>query len=266
MAINKNFRSDLESIGWLTNGSLYFAILDANDNVISGYESMGLVDAIDVSFEATKIDLYGSLKASRSKFHTVTTEKNGTVSLTFRNFNASNIAKYSYGDITEVAASIGEVETIVAYLGKTIPLSGVVSGNVVVESGIDTLEEGKNYEVNEGSLYLYSTEEQTELGATTIITEKSELTVTYDTKEVKEIQAFVKDSLKIALYFEGRNIADNNENENKVWMHVVELNPTTLPILSTEDFGSATVEGSILTSRAVQGAGVSQFMKIVTVK
>lgn len=266
MAINKNFRSDVESIGWLTNGTLYFAILDANDNVINGYESLGLVDAIDVAFEVTKIDLFGSLKSARSKFHTVTTEKNGTISLTFRNFAASNIAKYCYGDLTEVVAQTAKTETIKAYLGKTVPLSGVVNANLTVTDGVTVLEEGKNYEVNEGSIYFYTTVEQTANAATANVTEGTSVVVEYDSKEVKEIQAFTKDSLKVALYFEGRNIADNNENQNKVWMHVVELNPTTLPLLSTEDFASVTVDGSLLAAKSIQGAGISQFMKIVTVK
>ena len=262
MAINKNFRADVDSIGWLTNGTLYFAILDANDNIVSGYESMGLVDSIDATFETTKIDLFGSLKSARSKFHTVTTEKNGSVSIVFRNFAASNVAKYVYGDLTEVSAQTAKTETIKAYLGKTVPLSGVVSANLSIE----TFEEGKNYEVNEGSIYFYSTEEQTALGALVNITEGQDVEVTYDSEEVKEIQAFIKNSLKVALYFEGRNIADNNENAQKVWMHVVELSPSTLPLLSTEDFGSITVEGSLLASKAIQGSGLSQFMKLVSVK
>lgn len=266
MTINKNFRSDVDSIGWLTNGTLYFAILDANDNIASGYESMGLIDAVDVSFEVTKIDLYGSLKSARSKFHTVTTEKNGTISLTFRNFAASNVAKYCYGDLTEVAGATGVTETITAYLGKTVPLAGVIEGNVVLTDGANTLEEGKNYEVNEGSIYFYTTAEQTALGAANNVAELASVEVEYDSKDVKSIEAFTKDSLKVALYFEGRNIADNNKNQNKVWMHVVELNPATLPLLSTEDFGSITVDGSLLASKAIQGAGLSQFMKIVTVK
>lgn len=266
MAINKNFRSDVDSIGWLTNGTLSFALIDANDNVISGYESMGFIDAIDVSFEVTKIDLYKSLKGARSKAATVTTEKNGTISLTIRNFAASNVAKYCYGDISEVVAEIAKSETIKAYLGKTVPLSGVVKANLTITSGVNILEEGKNYEVNEGSIYFYSTAEQTSLGATVLIVEASLVVVEYDSEDVKEIEAFTKDSLKVALYFEGRNIADNNENQNKVWMHVVELNPATLPLLSTEDFGSVTIDGSLLASKAVQGAGLSQFMKIVTVK
>ncbi len=266
MAINKNFRSDVDSIGWLTNGTLYFAVLDANDNIASGYESMGLIDAVDVSFEVNKIDLFSALKGARSKFHTVTTEKNGTISLTFKNFAASNVAKYCYGDLTEVAGVTGKTETIKAYLGKTVPLAGIVEGNVVITDGANTLEEGKNYEINEGSIYFYTTAEQTANGATNNVAEGANVEVKYDSKDVKEIQAFTKDSLKIALYFEGRNIADNNENQNKVWMHVVELNPATLPFLSTEDFGSITVDGSLLASKAIQGSGLSQFMKIVTVK
>lgn len=263
MAINRNFRADQDTKGWLTNGTLYFAILDANDNVVSGYKSMGAISGVTVNFEVTKLEKSISLRGAKSKWLSVVDERNGTIELIFDDFTNENISKYTYGEVVKSESQTGKIETIKAYLDSTIPLKGIVSGALTVKNGADTYEEGKNYEVNEGSIFFYSTAEQTAKGALENIAEGTVVTVTYDSKASSKIQSYIKDSLVVALYFEGRNIANNDNEVEKVLLHKVQLDPTSFPVLARDEIASVTVNGSLLPSKAIQASGESQYMEII---
>lgn len=268
--MENNFRADFDSIGLYTNGTLYAQPVNERGEIIGKAFSLGLLDGIEASFEATKIDLFSSLTGARSKFHTVTTEKNGTISLTFRNFNAKNMSLYTYGDISTEAVNATKTETIKVWTDSFVKLSAIPSAITSVTYDSDVMEEGKNYEISQGGvLYFYSAAEQTAKGATNVIPdddESVEATVVYASKEFKRIEAFTKDSVRLRLFYNGVNTADGNENEISAVFHLVELDPTTVPFASTEDFGSATVTGSLLAARAVEGSGLSKYLQIDTVK
>lgn len=271
MPRNVNFRADQESIGFLSAGNtLYFSIVDANKKPTGGYESMGLIDTFDATVEVTKIDLYTSTQGIRSKFHTVTTEKNATFSIGFRNFSNKQIAKYCYGDMTSVAANPTSTETIQFWAGKVSLVSGAFAdtGAVTLTTGTTpvTLVEGVDYELNLGSIYWYPREEAEDKGSTATIVDGADVLVAAPKKAVDEIQAFTKDSLEVALYLEGYNIADLTKRLYKVEIPLAQLDPTTMPFIITEDFGTFTVTGSMLASPFIEGEGLSKFMKVTSVK
>lgn len=268
--MENNFRADYDSIGLYTNGTLYGQPVDEKGNIIGKAFSLGLIDGIEATFEATKIDLFSALNGTRSKFHTVTTEKNGTISLTFRNFNAKNMSLYTYGDLSTQAVNATKTETVKVWTDAFVKLGAIPSAITSVTFGSDVLEEGKNYEISQGGvLYFYSEDEQTTKGATEVIPDAEtavDVVVVYASKEFKRIEAFTKDSVRLRLFYNGVNTADGNDNEISAVFHLVELDPTTVPFASTEDFGSATVTGSLLSARAIEGVGLSKYLQIDTVK
>lgn len=268
--MENNFRADNDSIGLYTNGTLYGQPVDSRGVVIGPAFSLGLIDGIEATFEATKIDLFSSLRGARSKFHTVTTEKNGTISLTFRNFNAKNMSLYTYGELTSKAAVMAKSETVKIWAGAWTKLASIPKAFTSLTYDTKILELGKNYEISKGGvIYIYPVAEQTAKGATNIVPAEADgvdAIAVYDTKAFKRNEAFVKDSVRLRLFYNGLNTADNSEHEITAVFYLVELDPTTVPFASTEDFGSATVTGSLLAARSIEGAGLSQYLQIDTVE
>lgn len=261
---NNNFRADLVNEAWMTTGALYAAILDANHNLTTPYLPIGDVEAVDMSYEVQKADKYSVINGPRTKTRSVTTQRDGNISITGSSFHGDNLAKLTYGINTKVESKASYTETIVANPGYISPLQYVIDTITSVKEGTTTtLEEGKNYEVNKGSLFFYPSDEQTSKGATNVVEKGDVLSVVYSTKDSEVIETFMQDSVLVSLYFEGTNIGNNADQVQKVWIHAVELNPATLSLLSIEDFGSFTLDGTMLASKRIQGSGVSKFAKIV---
>lgn len=246
MAINYN--SNKESKGWLVGGQAYWTDIDENDKPTGGYRSLGVVDSVDLSADQTTADLYSSASGQRQKFRSVITETNTELSIVLRDGMAKNVALILFGEAIENAEALATVENITAYLGKTIPLSGVCKDTTAVTvtatGGTPAYVAGDNFVVNNGSIFIL--EDQT--GAGDQITDADELVVTYDKVAEDVIEGFVETAKTGAIYFEGENLSEDGEIV-KVWIHKVTLTPTdSYQIMATEDFGSFQINGSALLS------------------
>lgn len=270
MAIEQiNFGADLTSIGLHTQSEALFAQpVDDMGRPIGKSFALGFADTVDVTFEATKIDLFADISGTRAKVHTVTTEKNGSLSISFRNFNAKNMSLFAYGDLNKVTANPTKTETIDIYADDFVMTGDVAESVTSITMGSDVLEEGKNYEISKGGLItIYSVEEQTAKGAAEVVPDtKTSVVVVYASKASDRIEAFNKSANRLRIFYNGINDANGDLNERRFVIYYVELDPGTIPFSSQEDFGEITLTGTILAARSIAGAGLSKFMKIDVVK
>lgn len=262
MAIN--YKADAESKAWLVGGTLYWSEIDENDKPVGGFRSLGYCDSVDLSAEQTTVDLYASLNGSRNKVRSVITENNTSISLVLRDGQAKNTSLILFGDAIANVEATAHEETIVAELGKTVPLQKIYkdpSAVVVTSSdGSKNYVAGENYVMNNGSIYFI--EDQT--GATDQIAAKDEIKVSGDVLAEEVIEGFTHSEKTGCLYFEGENLAEKGEIV-KVWIYKVSLTPAaSYQIYSSEDFGSFQLDGSALSSKNSDiAAGKSKIYKEV---
>lgn len=260
---NINFEADKFSEASLNGGTLYVTALNATtDAPEGGYRSLGYCDGVEIAASDETVDLKSSLTGPRSTAVKALLERTLNVTITLRDVQPENLALALAGTVSAAAAEAGRVETGVAYLGKLLPLDFSIdeSGTAPVvtdDTGATTYEEGLNYVLNKGSIVVLA--DQT--GATNPIADGDELEITYDANKSQIVQGYTESGVNVGLYFEGFNQANDNATF-KGWMHKVYLSPSSnYSLLSTDDFATLTIEGELLASRAISGAGASKFFK-----
>jgi hypothetical protein len=230
-------------------GELSFADLDASDNVISAFRTVGSVNTFDISSTPTKISKKETMSGLNSKVSEIVTDIEHTVSFDFAEFSPENFADFIYGTLINSASATALTKNITAGLGLVSPIGDIFEANtaVTVEDELQTVvyELGKNYEMTSSAIYVYTAAEQTAKGAVNSITSAEVLVVTYDKVEESVIEAFTKTQLNKAMRFEGVDKAQGNK-PIIVEFYKASIDPTAFGLLSPEDYSSATGSATLL--------------------
>lgn len=252
---NTNAQKDSKS--WLVGGTLYAYDLNSSDVQSSRARSLGFCDGVDLTSEVSKVSLYASNFGPRAKVRENVIEQNVNISIILRDTQPENVAMALFGSTSDQVAEVAKSETALAYTNGILILDSLIDslGTAPVltdtATGLVTYELGatKNYVLNEGSIWI--NEDQS--GATTPIVDGESIDVVYDTIATTTIEGFEDSSKTVGLYFEGENISENGELV-KVEIYKVSLDPTdNYSILSSEDYVTLTINGSVLASNNSKG-------------
>lgn len=194
-------------------GIVYLAEKDTN-GVLLGYRDIGNVPELKLSFQTDVVEHKESRTGNRLIDMRLATGKSCTASFALEGFDPETLKTAMYATSSSAAAGVDVAESIVARLGKVVPLSKIKVSGVVIKNHAEaiTYELDKNYTVDasSGSIYIFSTAEQTAASAVSMITDAQDLHVVYDYEAQTETKAF-KDSQKTySLRLEGLNTADSN--------------------------------------------------------
>lgn len=255
----KNYNATKNSKTWMVGGSTYLYPLDSNDVQNGKMFSIGYCIAVDLAFETEKVDVSAANNGANTVVNEVVTSNKMNLTLTLRDVQPENVAIAMFGEASSHAAEVGRIETQQAYAGGTMKLDRFIDPEgtapvITSEDGGTTYVVDENYILNEGSVYWL--EDQT--GATNPLVDGN-VKVTYDALKGIDIDALTDSNKVFGLYFEGENIAEQGELV-KVNMFKVSLDPTeNYNVMSTEDFATLTLGGTVLESKAVTSG--SKFYK-----
>lgn len=274
--INYNYGVDKKTFGWVTNGALEYALLDENDQLISGFKSWGYITAVQLQFAVQKQPQFASVNGTRSQVDSFVSERTGTLNFTLTSAQAENLKTVLMGDMTTIAASVADESiTFDVYPGDYNPVqTGKIFESFTSLTSVDgliTYEEDKNFVVNDDDVYVFSVEEQTARGATEIISDKTKVIVTGKFKETKIIEGFTKDSIKLAIRFVGRSVAKGVSTPFNVNIYKADFTPSTFDILSDQGYGQFQLTADVLANSNITGLNnsgnpYSQYFTYVAVR
>lgn len=246
MSFGNKVQDIKESTCYMVSGVLSFAELEAGD-VPAAFKPVGIIEGLSLESSPTKVQQKETMSGKNNIVKEIVTENIPTITVDFKSFDAENIAKFVYGELTKVIAATSEEVDVVAKLDSVVSAGFIMDGTVTVEDILQTIvyEEGKNYEVQDFDIFIYSTAEQTAKGAANLIAEDDDLTITADKPAQSIVEAFTKSSLTVAARFTGVNTADGDKPVIFEF-HKINLDPASFDALSAEEFNTASVSGTIL--------------------
>lgn len=234
-------------------GVTYLSEKDASGNLL-GYRDVGNVPDLKLSFSTNTIEHKESRTGNRLVDMRLATDKSCTASITLEGFDADTLKAAMYATATEAAAGTGVEETVVARLGKVVPLSKIKISAVVVKDETETATyvAGKNYTVDTetGTLYIMDAEEQAAAGAgATVIADADDLVVTYNHAAQVKVEAFQDSQKTYSLMFLGLNTAKDNQ---PVRITIPNFRPDPLKDLSmiSNELQQFVMEGAALADTA----------------
>lgn len=245
--------NNIESYYYSGQGVVMLAEYDTA-GVLQGYRPIGNVSALSIGIETTRTEHRESQTGARGIDRVITTEVNATVSMTVEHFVQENLALGLYGSTADVAASTSEVTQapVARLLGTVEALPHIDVSSVVITDVLNsptvTYVEGENYRLNAdaGSIYWFTTAEQTAAGATNSITDATTVAVSYDHGAQKVLQGLESANAPVrALRFEGLNTVESNESV-VVEIYQFETAPLAEYALINEEISNIELTGNAL--------------------
>lgn len=182
-----------------------------------------------------------------------------TITMTLNCLKARNLALAFQGSgaFNNVAAGsvVDEAHTTSA-LDELVPLAFVPEKStvVVMDDGATTYVAGVDYRVTSAGIVLIPG------GAITIGTN---LEISYDYGINTIIQALTTSQRVYELYFDGMNSGESGDQQVALRVFRVKFNPTeTFNLLTTGEFGSLELTGTILKDDTKTGTGVSKYYNL----
>ncbi|MDH0145141.1 hypothetical protein N7335_01910 [Stutzerimonas stutzeri] len=250
MAFGQNFTDT--TYGYIGNGGVLISKLDANDRPVGGFFNVGQLSSAILALSSEKVEMqdmvYGTLGVAKSKV----IRNTGELTLNLKSSSPDVMELVLFGQVTDDVAEVGATFTGKAYKGRSIIVHGVISAvTSVTGAAAAVLEEGVDYVVSDGSI---------EFLKDGTITDGDEVTVVYDKAAVRRIEGLVNTGVNVMVVFDGKNIAEN-DSPVKVTYYKMSLSPAAARQLVSADYGDLEIKGTLLTSRAVSGTGLSKMFK-----
>jgi hypothetical protein len=230
-------------------GIVYLATRNSTTGAAEGFVDVGNVSDLKVSFKTDTLDHKESRTGQRLIDKRMTTGKTADAAFTLDSFSADTLGKAMFSTNTAVPLSASATESIVARLGKVVPLSKIKVNTVVVKNagGSVTYLEGKNYTIDEaaGSIYFFTTAEATAQSAVAQITDAATCDITLKYAAQTLIETFQNSETEYTLRFEGLNTAQDN---SPVIVTIWKFRPNPLKDLSliTNDLNKFEMDGAVL--------------------
>lgn len=177
------------------------------------------------------------------------------ISFTFHDFSAANFAIGLRSTSTDVAGGTATAEEVVGYKGGYTKLAKIANAITTVTNiaGSTTYDEGDDYELRDGMLYIPSGS-----GITAPVSGAVNLKVTYTYAAHSKVEALVSSNKQYELVFVGLNEAQSGK---RVRVHAYKVSGGVIQEMSLlgEDFGEGQVSGALLADGTITGAGLSQY-------
>lgn len=247
---------------YMGQGSVLVRPVDENDRPIGNFVNIGSMNSADLSFETDSQEIRETQSGSNNVVKRLSRSVTGTLNLSAKSFGADTIALGMYGDIIKTAAKTGETMEATVSPGHIVSPDGILAAVTSIEDdSANTMVEGENYAISDGAIEFFKDQS----GATTPLAADTTVTITYDTKASKSLEAMVKNEANVQIVFTGVNTA-NSDDPLKVTMHKVSLSPTQQRgLISVEQEAELQIQGTLMASNAVTGAGLSRLYKEETI-
>ncbi len=237
------------SIGWLGNGAILIAKLDAHDKPIGGFYAVAYSSSAVLALTSDKVETqdttYGTLSTAKSKV----IKNNGELTITAKDFNPEVMKLALFADIKDSAA-VEKTWTGSVFLGRSVVVPGMIAAVASVTVGGEPLEEDL-YRVSGGSI---------EFDSAAGFVDGAEATVIYSTRAATRLEGLINSNMNVQIVFEGFNLG-NDDQSVKVTYHKVALSPAAQRQLLSADWADQEIKGTLLASRAVNGTGLSKLFK-----
>lgn len=247
------FNAPDTTIGWIANGGLLISKLDANDQPVGGFFTVGQASSAVLALSSDKVEMqdmvYGTLGVAKSKIIKNTAE--ATINL--KSFSPEVMELALFGQVTEDIAETGATAKAKAYKGRSIIVDGIIAAvtSVKITGEADSLTLGSDYVVSNGSIYF---------PATSTIADGDVVDVVYDKSAVRRIEGMVNTGVNVMIVFDGVNLAES-DTPVKVTYHKVSLAPAAQRQLLSSDYADQEIKGTLQVSKAVTGSGLSKMFK-----
>lgn len=148
------FNAPDTTIGWIANGGLLISKLDANDQPVGGFFTVGQASSAVLALSSDKVEMqdmvYGTLGVAKSKIIKNTAE--ATINL--KSFSPEVMELALFGQVTEDIAETGATAKAKAYKGRSIIVDGIIAGvtSIKVTGEDEPLALGTDYVVSNGSI------------------------------------------------------------------------------------------------------------------
>ena len=252
------FNAPDTTIGWIANGGLLISKLDANDQPVGGFFTVGQASSAVLALSSDKVEMqdmvYGTLGVAKSKI--IKNSAEATINL--KSFSPEVMELALFGKVTEDIAETGATATAKAYKGRSIIVDGIIAAvtSVKITDNEAPLVIGTDYVVSNGSIYF---------PATSSIADGDTVDVVYDKAAVRRIEGMVNTSVKVMIVFDARN-TEESDVPVKVTYYKVSLSPAAARNLVSSDYDSQEIKGTVEVSRFVTGSGLSKMFKEEHVK
>lgn len=249
MAFGQNFTDT--TYGYIGNGGLLVAKLDANDSPTGGFYSVGQLSSASLALSSEKVEMqdmvYGTLGVAKSKV----IRNTGEVTFNLKSFSPEVMELALFGEVTDDIAEAGVTYTTKAYKGRSIIVPGIIAAVTSITANANVLDVGTDYLISDGSI---------EFPKTSSIVDGTDVTVVYDKAAVRRIEGLINTGVNVMVVFDGKNIAEG-DTPVKVTYHKISLSPAAARQLVSADYGDQEIKGTLLASKAVSGTGLSKMFK-----
>ncbi|WAS28452.1 major tail protein [Vibrio phage LV6] len=245
-------KNNIESYYYSGQGVVLMGEYDAEGNV-KGLRPIGNVSALSIAISTNRVEHKESQTGARGTDKVITTEVGASVNMTVEHLIQENLALGLYGTTGAVAEKTDETFTVKAVeLGTVTRLDAINLLAITVDDGKETptvtYELDKNYRVNmeAGSIYWMTTEEQTAAGATTQLAEATEVGGKFTSGAYKQLDALTSSAAPVRfLRYEGLNTVENNDPVI-IEIFKFETAPLAEYALINEEISNVALEGTAL--------------------
>lgn len=262
------------SVMEIGKGSVYASVKNKVTGKWSSYKSLGLQTAMSIAFDKTRTDINQSNFEKNYIFKSIVTEQTVTLTIDFREFKVDNLKLMLNSKSKKVASATDTLEltlekdSITKTDGVFIPLQGGVDEitSVTVASS-NVLVLNKNYKIQNGSLYIMSTDEQTAASASSMVTtaDEVELEIIFKTRAHEVLEFDTEEESEIRLYIEMYNTLEP-EKLKQYYIHRTKFSADSLPIKADNDDAlSYTATCVLLPSEEILDPAESVYYKLVVI-
>lgn len=243
---NNAFNEDLYYMG---QGSVFFELLDENDQVVGDPINVGSCNTADVSLEVESQEIRETQSGQNNVMDRITRSKTGTLNLSIKNFDPSALKFGLYAEELKRAGETAKNIVKTAKPGGTVLIDDFLKtvDSVTLSDGTTILTEGVHYVVSDSSIYFPKNQDIDGLQA------EDDVTIVCSTYAVRSLQALVKNSVYVRVTYTGVNTA-KSDAPLRCRAHKLALDPMQQrALISIENEAEAGVQGTMLASRAVTG-------------
>lgn len=230
----------------INEGSAYIAFVDEFDKINTSMFSLESLADVSFSHTYTTLDIKETQSGNGNVALSLPLDKTVEVTLTLKNFSEKTLKLLMLGSSTLNEAATSKEKQIDIY-----DKDAYYDINELLDESKELIvqNEDKTTDYVLNTDYKYDDSGIIYITADSSIEENSVLTLTFDTVEYSNIQAFTQSSLSVYLTFNAISKADGKYSTVKIGK--LSINPSdAIPFLSPDAEGTATITGKALVSSA----------------
>lgn len=247
-----NFNGDKGSIPIVQNGRICIQ----NDAGI--WETIGYFSAAQIQLQTQVQTLYSSIKGVRSMVDDFVSERSVSINITTQSAQENNLIIATYSTANKLAATGSAAEETISVNYKAggpnrFANRFILSHSKVTDAtGVTEYEQGKNYVMEQSTIYVLSPYDQELAGATEIM-RSGVCKITGKFMATTVLNGFTVDKVERPFLFTGMNISKGKKRPLELYVPRLSFQPGSMDLLSDAGYGSMSWVGNVLPDENIQG-------------